>query len=350
MEQESLGKMKFVRFDEPFELENGEKIEDFTVAYHTYGKLNSKGDNCVWVCHALTADSEVAEWWPNTVVKDGFLDPEKYFIVCANILGSCYGTTGPLSINKATGKPWYDKFPRYTVRDVVKAHRLLADKLGISRIFSLIGSSVGGFQAVEWAVMEPERFDSVVLIATEAKASPWAIAIDETQRMSILSDQTYGEPRADAAQKGLAAARAIGLLSYRGPWGYNKTQQNHPTENGELPSVHRACTYQRYQGEKLVRRFNAYSYVSILDMFDTHDVGRGRGGVDKALRKMTMPVLTVGITTDIIFTPEEMKELDKKLPDSRYEEIASEFGHDGFLVEHESLNKIVNKFFKDVRY
>lgn len=339
--------MKIFRYNQPFGLESGEKLEGIEIAYHTYGKLNVEGSNCIWVCHALTADSDVAGWWLHTVEEGKFLDPEKYFVVCANILGSCYGTTGPMSINPQTGRPWFGTFPKVSVRDVVKAHILLADHLGLDNILCLIGSSVGGFQAIEWAVEEPARFRSLALIATEAKASPWAIAIDETQRMAIMSDSTYGEPREDAAQAGLAAARAIGLLTYRGPWGYNATQHNH-TEDENPHRLHRAVTYQRYQGEKLVRRFNAYSYVNILDMFDTHDVGRGRGGVRKALERLKMPVLVVAITTDIIFLPEDMKKLSEMIAGSSYEEIESAFGHDGFLVEHSSLDNIIKNFIKNV--
>ena len=164
---------------------------------------------------------------------------------------------------------------------MVRAHRLLADILGIHRIHTLVGSSVGGFQAVEWAVQEPERIGKLVLIATAAKASPWSIAIDETQRMAIEADSTFGEPYATAGMKGLAAARAIGLLSYRGPEGYDLSQQD---ENDDFSS-HRACTYQQYQGEKLCRRYNAYSYYKILNAFDTHDVGYQRGGVAAALQR-----------------------------------------------------------------
>ena len=318
------------------------------IAYDTYGTLNEKRDNCIWVCHALTANSEVSDWWPHTVEKDAFLDPEKYFIVCANILGSCYGTTGPLSINPATGTPWYAAFPLVTIRDVVNAHRLLARHLGINRLFSLIGASVGGFQALEWASGFPEEIGSLVLIATEAKASPWAVAIDETQRMAIFSDHTYGEPTKDAAHKGLATARAIGLLTYRGPHGYNKTQQNADDFNPLSGIKHRAQTYQRYQGEKLVKRFDAYSYVTILNMFDTHDIGRDRGGVEKVLSEFRMPALVVGISTDIIFTPEYMRSLASAIPTAEYKEIESLFGHDGFLVEYKLLNNIIKEFFKKI--
>lgn len=333
--------MEILKVNEPFSLQLGGSLDGLEIAYHTYGTLSPERDNVVWVCHALTANSDVADWWPHTVVPGGFLDPDKYFIVCANILGSCYGTTGPLSVNPATGLPYYGSFPKLTVGDWARAHSLLADHLGIRKIRELVGSSVGGFQALEWAAQESERFDSMILIATDAIATPWSIAIDETQRMAILADNTYGEPREDAGATGLAAARAIGLLTYRGGEGYNRTQRNHP----DTPAgTHRACSYQRYQGEKLVRRYNAYSYMTILDAFDTHDIGRNRGGLPKVLGSLKMPALVVGITTDMIFPPEDMKGLARQLGNAEYREIDSPFGHDGFLVEHEQLRSIIEQF------
>ena len=332
--------MNIYRHNQPFELERGGILPELTIAFSTYGKLNAAHDNVIWVCHALTADSDVASWWPHTVEAGKFLDPTEHFIICANILGSHYGTTGPLHVNPATGRPYYKDFPELTIRDMVRAHRLLADILGIHRIHTLVGSSVGGFQAVEWAVQEPERIGKLVLIATAAKASPWSIAIDETQRMAIEADTTFGEPRDDAGMAGLAAARALGLLTYRGSLGYNLTQQ----DKEELPAVHRASTYQQYQGEKLCRRYNAYSYYAILNAFDTHDTGRGRGGVAAALARIEARTAVVGITTDIIFTPAEMRELHGMIAGSTYHEIDSPFGHDGFLVEHGQLNDILYPF------
>lgn len=333
--------INYYQHNHPFKLELGGALPQLTIAYHTYGNLNADRSNAVWVCHALTANSDVADWWPHTVEKGAFLDPEKYFIVCANILGSHYGTTGPLTPMPDTGEPLYADFPKLTISDMARAHALLANTLGIKKIYKLVGSSVGGFQALEWAAMEPQRFDNMVLIATAAKASPWAIAIDETQRMAIMSDKSYGERRDDAAQAGLAAARAIGMLTYRGPEGYNRTQSDRP--ESDITDPHRACTYQRYQGEKLCRRYNAYSYVTILDAFDTHDIGRNRGGLKKILATLTMPVTVVGISSDIIFTPPEMRALAQALPNSRYYEIDSDMGHDGFLVEHGQLNKILTE-------
>lgn len=334
---------KEYRYPHSFALDSGETLHDLRITYHTYGELNEARDNAVWVCHALTANSDVADWWPHTVEEGCFLDPAKHFVICANIIGSHYGTTGPLSINPGTGLPYYNDFPALTIRDMARAHRLLADLLGLTKIRKLVGSSVGGFQALEWAAMEPTRFEELVLIATAAKASPWSIAIDETQRMAIRADKSYGEPRSDAGMSGLAAARAIGLLTYRGGEGYNLTQQDKTESQARGEISHRACTYQQYQGEKLCRRYNAYSYMRILDAFDTHDIGRDRGGVEAALSTLKMPATVIGLTTDIIFTPAEMRRLAETLPNARYYEIASPFGHDGFLVEHEQLNRILKE-------
>lgn len=337
------GNVKFYHHRGDMLLESGEMLRNPVIAYNTYGKINTDASNVVWVCHALTADSDVAGWWPHTVEKDRFLDPERWFVVCANILGSHYGSTGPLSDNPATGKPYYSSFPTLSIRDMVKAHILLAAHLGIDRIHALIGSSVGGFQAVEWAVEEPRRFSKLILIATSAKASPWTIAIDETQRMAIMTDPSFGQPSPLAGMAGMAAARAIGLLTYRGAEGYNLTQQDIPAEN-PFPENRRACSYQRYQGEKLCKRYNAYSYVAILDSFDSHDVGRGRDGVDEALKRIQAKTKVVGISSDIIFPPGEMQKLASAIQGAEYAEIDSAFGHDGFLVEHERLDAILSPF------
>ncbi|WP_303045085.1 homoserine O-acetyltransferase family protein [Duncaniella muris] len=320
--------INYYHHSEPFSLELGGQLDALRIAYHTYGTLNADKSNVIWVCHAL---------------KGKFLDPADNFIICANILGSPYGTTAPLHTNPATGSPYYKDFPPYTIRDIVNAHRLLAEALGIDRIKVLVGCSVGGFQAIEWAVMEPERFERLVLMATDAIATPWTIAIDETMRMSIEADPTFGDPDPQAGRKGLAAARAIGLLSYRGYYGYNLTQK----DVEELPEIHRASSYQQYQGEKLCRRFDAYSYYAILKAFDTHNVGRGRGGLDAALKRIKARTLVVGLETDIVFPPREMQELCSKIPGAVYGEIHSPFGHDGFLVEYNQLNNLLLPFIKN---
>ncbi len=318
-------------------LESGVVLPKLTIAYSIYGEQNREHNNVVWVCHALTANSDVQDWWPHTVESGAILDPAEHFVVCANIIGSPYGTTAPLHINPETGEPYYGDFPDFTIRDMVRAHQILAEVLGVGDIDVILGCSVGGFQALEWAVMEPKRFSKLILVATAAKATPWCIAIDETMRMAIRADRTFGERRADAGMEGLSAARAIALLTYRGFYGYNITQQN----GDERIDDHRASSYQRYQGEKLCRRYNVYSYYSILNSFDTHDVGRGRGGMEAALATIEAETIVVGITTDILFPPCDLIKLCDVIPNARYHEIKSPFGHDGFLVEHEQFNKML---------
>lgn len=333
-------------YNKEFELECGGVLPSLRVAYHTYGRLSEDRSNVAWVCHALTANSNVADWWPGTVEADRFLDPDRYFVVCANILGSCYGTTGPLEENPLTDEPWYGDFPKITVRDMVRVHQLLADYLGISHVRMLIGSSVGGFQCLEWSVMQPDFAENLVLIATGVQAYPWGVAFNESQRMAIEGDPTFGERSAVAGGAGLATARSIALLSYRGGKAYNKTQSDPPSAY-DSPFQHRVLSYQRYQGEKLRRRFNAYSYYRLLQAYDSHNVGRGRRSVDEALRSIKARTLVISITSDLLFPPADHRIMADNIPDCQYEVIDSDFGHDGFLVESEKLNGIIQRFMFD---
>jgi homoserine O-acetyltransferase len=330
------------RHNEPIVLESGEVITGLEIAYDTFGKLNQAKDNVIWVCHALTANSDVADWWPHTVEQDKFLDPERYFIICANFLGSHYGTTSPLSINPATGKKWYYDFPRITVRDMVRCHQILARALGIERVKLLIGSSIGGFQCMEWAIMEPEFMENLALIATTTCSEPWAAAFNESQRMAIRLDATWGELRDDAGIDGMAVARSIALISYRGGAAYNATQQEqNPVE---ASFERRAHSYQQYQGEKLRRRFNALSYYRLSEAVDSHNIARGRGSVAEALGRIKAHTLVVAISSDILFPPEAHTPLREHISGAEYHLIESSFGHDGFLVEHEKLNEIIENF------
>ena len=333
--------MNIYRYKEGLPLERGGTLENLQIAYSTFGTLNERKDNVIWVCHALTANSDVADWWPHTVVPGGFLDPEKWFVVCANIIGSHYGSTGPLSVNPSTGRPYYHNFPSITIRDMVKAHILLSHHLGLDGIKALVGSSLGGFQAMEWALMEPERIEKLVLIATDSRVTPWAAGLNETQRMAIKADSSYPAENPEAGKEGLAVARAIALLSYRGASGYNISQKNTPDVK---PFCHKVSTYQTYQGEKLCKRFNAFSYMTILDAFDSHDVSRGRGELSEVLGSIKAKTACIAIPTDILFPPSTVKEMARQIPGARYFEITSEFGHDGFLVEYTQLNNILNSF------
>ena len=337
---------KVYHYNKEFKLECGETLPSLTIAYATYGTLNSDCSNVAWVCHALTANSDVADWWPGTVEGGRFLDPAKYFVVCANFLGSCYGTTGPTEINPATGEPWYGDFPKISIRDMVHAHQLLAQHLGIEHAALLIGSSVGGFQCLEWCVMDPDFARNAVFIATGAKAMPWGVAFNESQRMAIECDPTFGERTPEAGLNGMAVARSIALLSYRGGKAYNKTQPD-PAELEPEVFQHRVLSYQRYQGEKLRRRFNAYSYYRTLQAYDSHNLGRGRGGVEKALQSIKARTLVVSITSDILFPPEEHEIFAQNIPDVRNHVIDSDFGHDGFLVESEKLDGLIQNFMNE---
>ncbi len=329
---------------EAITLESGAVLPEVEIAYDTFGTLNEAKENVIWVCHALPANSDVADWWPHTVEEGGFLDPTRYFIVCANFLGSHYGTTSPLSVNPATGEKYYYDFPQITVRDMVKCHQLLAKHLGIERVKLLIGSSIGGFQCMEWAISEPKFMESVALIATTTCTEPWAAAFNESQRMAIRTDRTWGERRDDAGIDGMAVARSIALISYRGGAAYNATQQDeNPTE---ASFTRRAHSYQQYQGEKLRRRFNALSYYRLSEAVDSHNIARGRGSIAEALSKIEARALVVAISSDILFPPEAHTPLREHIRDVEYHLIESEFGHDGFLVEHEKLNIIIQNFIR----
>ena len=333
--------IRYEHFDEPLELENGGILPQLDIAYSTYGRRADDDSNIIWVCHALTADSRVAEWWQHTVEAGRFLDPDRWFVVCANILGSHYGTTGPLSVNPLTGRKWYGDFPQFTVRDMVACHRRLAQRLGIGSVQLLIGSSIGGFQCMEWVVQCPDFARRAAFIATAARSDAWAVAFDESQRMAIEADASFGEPDDSAGARGMAAARSIALLSYRGREAYNLTQDNSP--HGLLAGF-RAATYQQHQGQKLRQRFNAYSYYRLTQAIDSHDISRGRGTVEQVLASIRSRVLVVAITSDILFPPSVHEVLVRNIPSVVYREIDSSFGHDGFLVEHHKLDRIIQEF------
>jgi homoserine O-acetyltransferase/O-succinyltransferase len=326
-----------------FNLESGATLPELEIAYHTFGKLNADKSNVIWVCHALTANSDVVEWWAGLFGENSLYNPSNYFIVCANNLGSCYGTTGPLSINKQTKEPWFDYFPHVTIKDIATSFQLLKNHLGISKLHTLIGGSQGGQIAMEWALTNINVNEHLILIATNAQHSPWGIAFNESQRLAIKADRTYYSNTADAAKKGLSAARSIALLSYRGYSTYTETQRD---DNCNKTTNYAAASYQRYQGEKLVNRFNAYSYVRLLDAMDSHNVARSRTETtEQALKQIQASTLVIGLTTDILFPLIEQKHLAKYITGSSYAEIDSTYGHDGFLIETEKLTHVINDYY-----
>lgn len=325
----------------PFTLENGRQLPNLEIAYHTYGKRAADDSNVVWVCHALTANSDVFDWWAGLFGPGSLFDPERYFIVCANNLGSCYGSSGPLSLHPATGRPYFHDFPAITIRDMVQLQDTLRRHLGIRRIQLLIGGSQGGQQALEWAVQAPGLIENLALIATNAVHSPWGVAFNESQRLAIATDPSWTTDSPSAGLAGMKTARSIALLSYRHYRTYENTQQ--PVSN-DLLDHFPAASYQRYQGEKLARRFNAFSYWALSKAMDTQNIGRKRGKIETVLAGVRARTLAVSISSDILFPPAEQQLLARHIPNAVYASIDSPYGHDGFLTETQALSKILSRF------
>ena len=339
---------KKFKYNKIFSLESGTTLPSLDIAYHIYGTLNKEKNNVIWVSHALTANSDVFDWWKGLFGENDFYNPNDYFIVCANNLGSCYGTTGPLSINPDTNAAWFSYFPHITTRDQARLLDVLREHLGITGIHTLIGGSQGAQIAQEWTLLKPELVSNLVIIATNAKHSPWGIAFNESQRLAVKADRTYYSNTENGGQKGLAAARSIALLSYRNYNTYNETQSDttHNKTNDFASS-----SYQRYQGEKLVKRFNAYSYVRLSEAMDSHNVARGRAeSYEHALNGIKAKTLVIGISSDVLFPVTEQKFLAKHIPNGQYNEIDSFYGHDGFLLETKQLTEVIKNFYKnDIR-
>jgi homoserine O-acetyltransferase len=350
--------IKTMRFNylQPITLESGAVLPGYHLEYTTHGKLNGTGDNVIWIFHALTANSDPAEWWPGLVGEGRLFDPSVHFIVCVNMPGSCYGSIGPLDRAPGRDEPYYHDFPFFTPRDMIRAYQPLREFLGIRRIHIGIGGSMGGQQLLEWAIEEPELFYCIVPIATNGRHSPWGIAFNTAQRMAIEADGTWQQRRADAGLAGMAAARATALLSYRYYEAYEILQ---PRQDGYLSENLRsaaevgtgvrngAASYQRYQGEKLVRRFNAFSYYTLSLSMDSHDVGRGRGGLSDALQKVRARALVISIETDILFPKPDQQLLASSIPGAGYRLIDSLYGHDGFLLEFAQIEALIRDFIQE---
>ena len=326
--------------DKPFHFESGGCINHLELVYYTSDRDRRPDDKVVWVCHALTGNANPEDWWPQLVGQGRFFDPDKYFIVCVSMLCSPYGETGPASVNPATGRPYMFDFPMTTVRDIVGAEILVRKHLGIDRIDLMLGPSIGGFQALEWVIMEPEVVRNVVFLATATRVTPFMTAFNESQRMALEADPSFrAEKDLSGGRAGLACARSIALISYRTYAGYNLTQE----EQGEdTLFADRAASYQRYQGEKLLRRdFDAYSYWYLTYALDSMNVGRGRGGVEAALSRIQARCMMISIDSDVLFPPSHGRATVAALKDAAYREISSAFGHDGFLVENDQLVDIL---------
>ena len=334
----------YLHIEHPLPLESGESLQRLTIAYTTYGTLNESKDNVVWVCHALTGNADPLDWWPGLAGNGESIDPERHFIVCANMLGSCYGSTGPLHYRPDTNKQFGLDFPLITTRDMARLHELLAEHLGIQQIYLGIGGSMGGQQLQEWAVLAPDRFKHLCLLATNARHSPWGVALHEAQPMAMQADETLGTDHPEAGRRGLEAARAIAMLSYRHYQTYDQSQGE--TDPDKLED-YRASSYQRYQGKKLWDRFDPASYWVLSKAMDSHNLGRGRESLEQALGSIRAYTLVIGIDSDILFPVAEQSEIAEHIPRSRFEIITSDFGHDGFLTETKTIRLLLDDFLND---
>lgn len=328
-----------IRLDRTFEFEMGGRLDGLEIAFHTSKAAYSEGDKVIWICHALTANSDPEDWWPQLVGQGKFIDTAKYFVVCVNMLGTPYGTSGPASVDPDTGKAYKFDFPGFTIRDTVKVFSIVRQHLGIDKVDLLIGSSIGGFHASEWIVTEPDAIGRVVLMATDVRVSAWLGASIEAQRMALEADHTFRTADSlDGGKKGLMCARAQALISYRSYDGYVMTQSE---SDPDTLVATRVASYERYQGEKLAKRYDAYSYWSLCNVLDTHNIGRGRGGVEAALSCIKASVTVVSINTDCLFPSRVMESWAAMIPGADYKVIKSDFGHDGFLLESGQLMEIM---------
>jgi homoserine O-acetyltransferase len=331
----------------PVPLEPGDVLPEVTVAYRTWGRLSPRGDNAVLVCHALTGSPDVDRWWGALLGRGRALDPDRDFVVCSNVLGGCYGTTGPASSRPDGTGRWGGDFPAISVRDIVRVQAALLDVLGVSRLRLVIGGSLGGMQVLEWALLRPDRVDAIVPIGVSARHSAWCIALSEAQRQAIYADPRWRDgryPDGDGPEAGLSVARQIAMCTYRSRASLEARFSRDQPEPGRFA----VCGWLGHHGRALVDRFDAATYVALTKAMDTHDVGRGRGGWRQALRAVRVPALVVSIDTDVLYPPLEQEELAAALPGGRLATVASPHGHDAFLIEGEATNALVAAFRDEV--
>ena len=292
-------------------LEQGGVIEKPVIAYNTYGQLNENRDNVIFICHALTANSDADDWWHGLFGKGDIFDWDKYFIICVNNLGSPYGTSSAKQINPATNEVYGLDFPFFTIRDTAKLHLEVVEHFKIEQIQLLIGGSCGGNIAQEMAYLLQEKIENLALLCCASRESPWSISIHEAQRLVLASDEAFIAKTKDAGAKVLKACRAIALPFYRTQHSFN-IRQNELDHN--ILANFRASSYINYQGDKFVERFDAQCYYTLLNALDTHNIGRNRGSIEKALAQITANTVVIGFESDLLVPVDEQQFLAKHIP------------------------------------
>ncbi|HLX13425.1 MAG TPA: homoserine O-acetyltransferase [Bacteroidota bacterium] len=340
-------------------LDCGVTLRNLTVAYETYGALNAEGTNAILICHALTGSAHAAGynspedktpgWWDGLIGPGKAFDTEKYFVVSSNILGSCYGTTGPTSINPETGEPYRNTFPQITVRDIVRVQKLLLDRLGVKRLVTICGSSLGGMQVLEWPLLFPEFVETIIPISTAARQPAGCIALNTAARAAITNDPEWrnGSYNHQPAN-GLSLARTIGMISYRSfeefEQRFGRTRQDAEGSRYDSENHFEIERYLQHQGEKLVERFDANTYLLLSRATDLHDVTYDRGELSDVLRSIKAKTLCIGVSSDARYPVREQKEIVRHIPNARYAEVQSIHGHDAFLIEYDQLTAIIRSF------
>jgi len=339
---------------EPLNLESGKKLKPPVIlAYNTYGKLNSDKTNAVLICHALTGSSDVSSWWDFMVGKDKPIDTDRYFVICSNVIGSCYGSTGPKSINPETSQPYRLSFPVVTIADMVKAQKKLIEYFEIEKLLCVIGGSMGGMQVLQWCVSFPEMVRSAIIIAATYKHNAYQIAFNEVGRFAIMNDPKWNEGNYsfdDPPEIGLSIARMIGHITYLSEELMEK-KFGKGLKKFDFSTDFEIGSYLHYQGFKFTKRFDANSYLYLTKALDYFDITEGSGRVEDSLySSREINYLVVSFTSDWLYPPEQSKRIAKALSaigaNVSYINLNEPFGHDSFLLDREPLKKIISSFLK----
>ncbi|MDZ7262534.1 MAG: homoserine O-acetyltransferase [candidate division KSB1 bacterium] len=364
---------KYVTFAEPpheMELESGERLGPITVAYETYGQLNPQADNAILIVHALSGDAHVAGyhseddkkpgWWDFMVGPGKPFDTDKYFVICSNVLGGCKGSTGPTSINPKTGKPYNLTFPVVTIGDMVKVQKHLVDYLGVNKLLTVVGGSMGGMQVLEWAIKYPDRVASAIPIATTCRLNAQGIAFDEVGRQAIYADANwkngnYLDYNVIPAQ-GLAVARMLAHITYlseqsmREKFGRRLREKEH--YGYDFSTDFEVESYLHHQGESFIKRFDANTYLYITKAIDYFDLFQEHGSLENAFKNVQAKFLVISFSSDWLFPTRESKEIVRALKVNRKQvtfcEIPAPYGHDAFLLRNPDMEKMIADFLTHV--